>query len=139
MDYTETIGTTADPSRTWQALAAVTSYPQWTPSMSSVSGLDGRELAVGRRFRIRQPGLAPIVWRVTQVRDGEEFTWEYRTTGLHMEANHRVSANADGTTQITLTLRQSGPLTGLIRLLTGSRTVRYMALEAAGVRAAAES
>ena len=139
MEYTETIRVEADRSRAWRALAAVTTYPQWTTSMTNVSGLDGPDLAVGHRFQIRQPGLPAAVWRVSEVRDGESFAWENRTPGLHSVATHRVSANPDGSTQVTLVLRQSGALASLIALLTQAKTRRYIALEAAGVKAAAES
>jgi hypothetical protein len=139
MEYTHTILTNAEPARAWEALAAVTTYPQWTESMRDVTGLDGPDLAVGRRFRIRQPGLPTAVWRVIQVRDGETFTWENRTPGLHSVATHRVSRDAGGDTRITLVLRQTGALAGLIRLLTQARTRRYLTLEAAGVKAAAEA
>jgi len=139
MQYTQAVRTTADRSRTWRVLAAVTSYPQWTPSMTDVAGLDGDELAMGHRFRVRQPGLPVMVWRVTGLRDGEEFTWEARSPGVHTLASHRLSTNADGSTEITLRLEQTGPLAGFVRLLIGAKTRRYVALEAAGLKAAAES
>jgi hypothetical protein len=107
--------------------------------MTDVTGLDGPELAVGRRFQIRQPGFPTAVWHVSDVRDGESFQWESKVPGLLSVANHRVSANADGSTQVVLTLRQTGPLAGLIKVLTQAKTRRYIALEAAGVKAAAES
>ncbi len=139
MEYTQTVRTRADASRTWQALAAVTDYPQWTKSMTSVTGLDGSELALGRRFRINQPGFPAVVWRVCELREGESFSWEARSPGLHTVASHSIAAKSDGGTQITLVLRQTGVLSGLMGLLTGKRTRRYIALEAAGRRAAAES
>jgi hypothetical protein len=107
--------------------------------MTAVTGLDGAELALGHRFRISQPGFPAVVWRVCELREGEAFSWEARSPGLHTLASHRVTANADGSTQITLVLRQTGALSGLMRLLTEARTKRYIALEAAGLRAAAES
>ena len=139
MEYIETIRIEADRSRAWRALAAVTTYPQWTTSMTAVSGLDGPELAVGRRFQIRQPGLPTAVWSVSDVREGESFAWENRMPGLHSVATHRVGANPDGSTQVTLVLRQTGAVAGLITLLTRGKTRRYIKLEAAGVKAAAES
>ena len=67
MDYTHTVRTTADPDHTWSALASVTTYPQWTSSMTAVTPLDGEQLRAGRRFRIRQPGFPPVVWRMPMV------------------------------------------------------------------------
>lgn len=107
--------------------------------MTDVTGLNGSDLTVGRRFRIRQPGLPTVVWRVSEVREGEGFTWESRSPGVYTIAYHRVSANADGSTQITIGIDQTGALAGVVRLLTEARTRRYLTLEAAGLKAAAEA
>jgi hypothetical protein len=139
MDYEQTVRVKADASRTWLALAAVTTYPQWTTSMTSVTALDGPSLATGNRFRIVQPGMPALTWRVSEVHEGRDFRWESHAPGVHTVASHELTADADGGTQVTLRVQQSGPLAGLIGLLTGSRTRRYMALEAAGLKAAAES
>ncbi|MFC0506733.1 SRPBCC family protein [Micromonospora costi] len=139
MDYGETITTTAGADRAWAALAAVTTYPRWTASMSSVQPLDGPALAVGNRFRIRQPGLPVTVWRVCEVRDGESYAWEARAPGVHTLAYHRLTPEADGATRITIGIRQTGPLAGLVALLIAARTRRYLRMEAAGLKAAAEA
>ena len=139
MDYDRTTDATATLDRAWSALAAVTTLPQWTPSMSSVTPLDGEALREGHRFRIKQPGFPPVVWRVSEVRDGESFTWEAHSPGLHTVAYHRLSPNADGTTRITIGLHQTGALAGVMAAITGSRTRRYLDLEAAGLKAAAEA
>lgn len=80
-----------------------------------------------------------IVWTVSEVRDGEAFTWEARSPGVHTVAFHRVAANPDGTTQITIGLDQTGPLAGVARLFTQARTRRYLEMEAAGLKAASEA
>jgi hypothetical protein len=139
MRYDETITTTADLDHAWAALAAVTTYPQWTESMREVAPLDGPDLAVGHRFRIRQPGFPPVVWRVTDVAPGRSYQWEAHSPGLHTVAWHRLSSEADGRTRITLHIEQTGALAGLLAALTSVRTQRYMAMEAAGVKAAAEA
>lgn len=128
----------ADLERAWAALAAVVTWPQWTRSMNTVEPLDDAELRVGNRFRIRQPGLPALVWRITAVREGESFTWEARSPGVRSVAFHGLRENPDGTTQITIGIEQSGPLSGLIRALTGAKTGRYLEMEAAGLTAASE-
>jgi hypothetical protein len=138
MDYTETTIVNAEQPTVWAALAAVTTYPRWTTSMTAVAPLDGERLAVGHRYRVSQPGLPTAVWRVIEVCDGESFTWENRSPGLHSVASHSVSKEG-GATIVTLRLQQNGPLAGLLARLTGKKTRRFMALEAAGVKAAAES
>src|SRR5438105_1983792 len=114
MKYEQTTVTTADLARTWSALAAVSTWPQWTKSMTTVRPLDAADLRVGNRFRVKQPGLSPVVWRVSGVRDGESFVWEAHSPGVHTVAFHRLAANPDGTTQITIGIEQSGALAGLI-------------------------
>lgn len=139
MRYEQTIGTTADLARAWTALATVTTWPQWTKSMTAVQPLDGGDLRVGDRFRVRQPGLPPVVWRVATVRDGESFTWENSSLGVRTVAFHRLDVNEDGTTRITIGLEQSGPLSGVIHALLGRKTRRYLAMEAAALKAASEA
>jgi hypothetical protein len=139
MDYEQTIDTSADAAQTWTALAAVTTYPRWTASMTAVEPLDGPELRVGHRFRIRQPGLPVVVWRVSEVIEGQSFSWETRSPGVHTVAYHRVALRPTGGTRITIGIRQRGLLAGLIAALTAGKTRHYLQLEAAGLKAAAEA
>ncbi|MEU8299000.1 SRPBCC family protein [Micromonospora sp. NPDC048909] len=139
MDYAETITTSAGLDRAWAALADVTTYPRWTASMSSVEPLDGGALTVGHRFRIRQPGLPTTVWRVCDVQPGVSFAWAATAPGVRTVAQHSLHAEADGTTRISLGIRQTGTLARLIALLTAAKTRRYMRMEAAGLKAAAET
>ncbi|MGK5740019.1 SRPBCC family protein [Micromonospora sp. URMC 103] len=139
MEYGETITTTAGVDRAWAALADVTTYPRWTASMSSVQPLDDPALAVGHRFRIRQPGLPPTVWRVCELHDGHSYAWEAHAPGVHTVGYHRVTAEADGTTRISIGIRQTGVLAGVVALLIGAKTRRYVRMEAAGLKAAAEA
>jgi hypothetical protein len=138
MEYEHSVTTTADVASAWAAVAAVSTWPRWTPSMTSVRPLDGDEVREGRRFRISQPRLPDLLWRVTEVRDGESFTWEARSPGVVTVGYHRIDAAPGGGTVITIGVRQTGPLAGVVRLLTGARTKRYLGLESAGLKAAAE-
>jgi hypothetical protein len=138
MRYEQTITAAATQARAWKALAAVTTWPRWTRSIQDVRPLDGGDLARGHRFRIRQPGMPTLVWRVSAVRAGESFTWETRSLGVHTSGYHRLATNPDGTTQITIGVDQTGPLAGLLNVLMGGKTRRFLALEAAGLKAASE-
>jgi uncharacterized membrane protein len=139
MEMSTSINARADLAHAWQALTDVTSWPEWTTSMTSVERLDDGLLAVGSRARVSQPGMPSLVWEVSEVRDHEEFTWTTHSPGVRTSGRHLLHSNADGTTRITLEIRQSGPLSGLIGALTGRRTRRYLALEAAGLKAASEA
>ncbi len=134
-----TTTTTADLARTWAVLTDVTTWPRWTRSMTSVERLDEGALRVGSRAKAKQPGMPPMTWHVDELRDNEVFTWSAKTPGVHTTGVHRLTANPDGTTEITLEIEQRGPLAGVVNLLTGARTRRYLGLEAAGLKAAAES
>lgn len=114
-------------------------WPQWTKSITAVQPLGGTDLRVGSQFRIKQPGLLPMVWRISDVRDGESFTMDTRSPGVRTVAFHRLGANPDGTTQITIGIEQSGPLSGVIHAVLGGRTRRYLKMEAAGLKAASEA
>src|SRR5262249_12587397 len=96
-------------------------------------------LRVGSRARVKQPGIPPMTWQVDELRDREVFTWSAASPGGRTTGIHRLSTNPDGTTEITLEIEQHGPPAGIVNLLTGSRTRRYLGLEAAGLKAAAES
>ena len=139
MDYGETIAVAVGIDRAWAALTDVTSYPRWTTSMSSVEPLDGPEVVVGHRFRIRQPGLPVTVWRVCDVQEGESYAWEAHAPGVRTLAYHRLTSQADGTARISIGIRQTGVLAGLVGLFTAARTRRYLRLESAGLKAAAEA
>ncbi|MEU3457787.1 SRPBCC family protein [Micromonospora sp. NPDC006766] len=139
MDYEQTISTTANIDHCWTVLADVTTYPQWTASMSAVEPLDGPALRPGNRFRIRQPGLPTTVWRVSEVSAGASFAWEAHAPGVRTLAHHRVDRQPDGTTRIRIGIRQTGPLARTVALFTAAKTRRYLRLEAAGLKAAAEA
>lgn len=139
MEYEQSVRTSADPGRAWAAVADVTAYPRWTASMTNVSPLDGDALAVGHRYRISQPGLPINLWQVTDVREGESFTWTSSTPGVAMEAYHRVATLPDGGSEITAGLRLTGPLAGIVGRLTGKKIRRSVDMEAAGLARAAEA
>jgi hypothetical protein len=101
-----------------------------------VTLLDG-ELALGRRATVKQPRLPAETWTVTAVAPGRSFTWTARGAGITTEGIHEVQASGRGS-RIVLTIDQAGMLAPAARLLLGSLTRRYVELEAAGLRAAAE-
>lgn len=138
MNYEQTISSRASVAQAWTALADVTSLPRWTKSVTAVQPLDGTELSVGNRYRIRQPGMGALVWRVSELHDGESYVWESRSPGVRTVGFHRLSAEPDGGTRITIGVTHSGWLAGIVAALTGKRTQRYLALEAAGLKAASE-
>jgi hypothetical protein len=100
--------------------------------------LDGDELALGHRVRIDQPKLPTVVWTVTELTPGRSWTWENRAPGSVATAVHELR-DADGGTRADQTLRQEGVVGALVGRLVARLSRRYLAMEAAGLRRAAES
>jgi uncharacterized protein YndB with AHSA1/START domain len=130
--------TVAPPTRVWDALTDVESWPEWISSYHSVKRLDDGPLAVGSRAEVRQPGLATATYTVTALEPGREFTWESTAAGVRTTARHVVEPS-DGGTRIRLSLRQTGALAGVVGVLLGGKIRRFLQLEGRGLCDAAES
>lgn len=131
MHHTETRAVAADADRVWSLLIDVERWPTWTRSIQSLE-IDG-PVAVGAVATIKQPRLPVARWLVTEVEPGRSFTWESRAGGLHSVARHDVEPAAAGTSRLTLSIRQTGPLAGPISILLGRLTRRYVSMEAEGL------
>ncbi|MGC5629344.1 SRPBCC family protein [Georgenia sp. Z1344] len=121
----------------WEVLAIPEEWPRWTSSMRTVELLDGTFKA-GSRLRIRQPGLPPAVWTVTDHRPPAAFTMVSRAPAVVTTAEHVVHRVTRDRTRLALRLSHSGPLARAAHVLLGGRTRRLVELEAAGMRRAAE-
>jgi len=139
MRHTASLDTPADLGSAWDALIDVTSWPQWTASMTAVERLDDGPLRIGSRARVKQPGFPWLVWEVSDIQDGVEFTWFTTAAGTRTTGRHVLDRNPDGTTRITLILDQTGPLGVVFGALTAAKTRRFLALEVAGLKAASEA
>lgn len=129
---------TATASEVWNALANVTVWPEWLPTVLEVQPLAGQVLSVGAKFKIIQPKLRPTVWEVTELHPGENFAWQASSPGLMLWANHTVVELPDRRSEVLLEFRFSGILAPLIALLAGSVTNRYLAIEVASIKRRAE-
>jgi uncharacterized membrane protein len=135
---TETsIDIAAPMARVWAVLSDVSRWPEWTDSVDSVD-LDGDALRVGSAARVKQPKLPPATWRVTELMPGRSFTWVARAPGLTSAGSHELE-EFEGVTSARLSLRQSGPLAPLMRLLIGRLTERYVEMEARGLKQRSEA
>ncbi len=122
----------------WEVFTEVQRWPEWTDSVTSLVGLDGSGLAVGRRFAIKQPGMQKLIWQVTALEPGTSWTWVQRSPGVHVAANHEVVAQPGGRTLVTQQLDQAGVLGSLVGRLMATKTKRFLALEAQGLKARSE-
>jgi uncharacterized membrane protein len=139
MSETTTIDINAGLDRVWSELIDVGTWPRWSESMRSVQRLDDGPLRVGSRARVKQPRMPSMTWTVSELAERESFVWVAKTPGTRTNGSHRITANPDGTTRLELGIEHSGPMAALVGRMTAARTRRYMALEAAGLKAASEA
>lgn len=130
---------TSSPDRLWDVVSAVTKWPDHVSTFDAIDEIgDGAGRNVGRQFAVRQPGLPPARYEITEWTEGSAFTWVARSSGVKTTATHTVSPADRGCT-LTLTVDWSGPLAPLIRLLASRKTQRYIDTEAATLAKVAET
>jgi uncharacterized protein YndB with AHSA1/START domain len=130
-----TVTIDAPAERAWAVLVDVERWPMWTESMNQVA-IDG-PLEVGAVAKIRQPRLPATAWTVTEVIPGRAFTWEAKAPGALTVARHEITPTGDFTSQVHLSLDQTGPIGSLIGRLYRGLTKRYVQMEADGLAAEA--
>ncbi|BCZ20207.1 SRPBCC family protein [Mycobacterium senriense] len=128
----------APPQLVWEVFTDVEHWPEWTTSVTSLVGLDGSSLAVGRRFAIKQPGMSKLVWTVTELDPGRSWTWMQRSPGVRVTARHDVIPQPGGRTLVRQQLDQRGALGALVGRLMAKKTKRFLQLEAQGLKARSE-
>jgi uncharacterized protein YndB with AHSA1/START domain len=137
-DFEITVDIAAPPARVWAVMSDVERWHEWTTTVTSIERLDSGTLAVGARARIRQPKLPRADWTITALDEGRGFTWETRSPGVTVVANHFVEPGALGT-HATLSLRFAGLLGPLVGWMTKGLNNRYLAIEAAGLKRRSEN
>ena len=138
MTFSLTTEIEATPQQVWKVLIAVEQWPSWTATMESVNGLDGPDLAVGHRFKVKQPRFTRAIYVVTKLVPGERFVWESKVPGLRTRADHLITPSQTGT-ELVLRFEYSGLLGGVMGLLLGRMTTQYLHIEATGLAQVCES
>ena len=129
----------APPERVWDVLTDVERWPEWAETVTSVTRLDEGPLMPNSRARIEQPKLPPTEYVVTEFSPGESFTWVATSPGVRTIARHEVKSLPGGGTRVRLGVEQDGPLGKVMgRLFFNGLTDRYLAAEAAGLKARSE-
>jgi uncharacterized protein YndB with AHSA1/START domain len=128
----------ASPHRVWEVLVDVERWPEWTDSVTRVRKVDAGPLAVGSRVEVSQPRIPTGTYTVTALEPGSAFRWEQRQPGSTVQAHHVCEPLPDGTTRVELRVVMSGALGGVVGRLYRRLTERYLAMEAAGLKARAE-
>jgi hypothetical protein len=128
----------ASAAAVWAVYADVERWPEWTASMTRIEALDGPELAVGKRFAIKQPRLPRLVWKISELEPGVAWTWQQGTPGGLTLAVHEVVPLGPQRTLVRQRIDQRGPLGTLVGVLMRGLTRRYLAMEAEGLKARCE-
>ena len=134
-----TVEINAAPDRVWKVMTDVERWPEWTETVTSAARLDEGPLVAGSRARLEQPKLPPTEYVVTELLGGRSFTWVARSPGVRTTARHDLEALPDGGAQVRLAVEQDGLLDRVMgRLFFRRLTDRYLAAEAAGLKARSE-
>lgn len=137
---TETVVEIEAPAhKVWAVIADVENWPRWTPTMQEVRLRDGAALGPGAVADIRQPKLPKAVWTVTEYEEGHHFVWIGGGPGVRTEADHRVEPLGDDRCRVILSVETTGALARPFWLFLGGLTERYVATEAASLKADVES
>lgn len=122
----------------WSCMSTVDAWPDWLPTVRSVEPLQVGPLAVGARYRLRQPKLPAVVWRVSALDPGRSFAWESRTPGTVSLGEHELAARGPDSCTVVLRLTLSGPFSGLAARIGGHLIREYVELEARSLRKTVE-
>jgi uncharacterized membrane protein len=137
--YSTSIIINAGQETAWKVLSDVSRWNEWTPTVAKVDVLDAPELKLGNRYKVFQPKLQPAVWTVTVLTPPSTFTWESKTPGMHMVAEHILTSNGPSQTELTLTFTFNGWLDNLIGKMYGKMTEEYIQTEAKSLKKKVET
>lgn len=138
MEQNVSVDIAAPRERVWEVLSNVESWPEWTPTVTSVRRLDDGPLRTGSRAKISQPRLPETEYVVTELTPGRSFTWEAAGPGVLTTARHVVEPLPGGGTRVLLSVSQAGWLGSVIGSLYRGLTERYLANEANGLKVRCE-
>lgn len=124
----------ASDEQVWNVLADVARWHEWTPTITRVEPLDSEPFNTGSRFRVAQPRLRPAVWTVTESTPPKGFTWESRSAGMYMAAEHSIRPRSEHECQVMLRMTFSGLLGNVIGRLYKNLTESYLAQEVATLK-----
>ena len=139
MRFEQSIDIDAVQERVWDVLTDLEAWPQRIETVDAVELLTPAPVGQGSRVRLKQPKLPEGIWDVTAWEAPSFFEWRQKTSGVTSVAGHRVQALEEGRSRLTLTLEMRGLLVPVVGLFYKDLTNRYMTLEAAGMKRAAES
>ena len=138
MEQSVTVQIAAPPERVWEVLTDVERWSEWTETVTSVRRLDEGPLRSGSRAKVNQPKIPETEYVVTELVPERSFTWVATGPGVTTTARHDVEALSGGGSQVRLVVRQGGLLGSVMGRFYRGLTDRYLANEAAGLKARCE-
>jgi uncharacterized membrane protein len=97
----------------WAVTEDVERWPEWTPTITSVTLAGNGPFGLGSVARVKQPAQPESEWVVTEFASGQRFSWETRRTGLHMIGTHELYSDEAGTKNV-MRVEAKGPLALLL-------------------------
>ena len=138
MEQSTTVDIAAPPERVWEVLADVERWSEWSETVIWVRRLDEGPLRSGSRARINQPKIPETEYVVTELEPGQSFTWVATGPGVTTTARHTVEALPGGGSRVQLAVEQGGLVGSVMGRFYRGLTDRYLATEAAGLKARCE-
>jgi len=139
MLFEKSIDIEARQERVWEVLSDLEAWPRRIETVDEVEVLSGAPLSSGSRVRLKQPKLPEGVWDITVWDPPSYFEWRQKSGGITSVAGHQVEVLEEGRSRLTLRLDMHGLLIPVVGLFYKDLTNRYMALEAEGMKHAAEA
>jgi carbon monoxide dehydrogenase subunit G len=137
--YSTSITINASQESVWKVLSDVSRWSEWTPTVTKVEMLNTPELKLNNRYKVIQPKLQPAEWTVTVLTPPSSFTWESKSSGMHMVAEHILTAKGGDQTELTLTFAFHGWLGKLIGTIYGKMSADYIQTEAQSLKKRVEN
>lgn len=136
--FSTSLTITASQEAIWIVLSDVTHWHEWTPTVTKVEVLDTPELKLDNRYKVVQPKLQPVEWTVTELAPSK-FTWESKSPGMRLVAEHLVRSINANQSEVTLTFAFNGWLGKLIGRMYGKMTAEYLQTEAQSLKKRVET
>ena len=133
---TARIGSCAAPAAFFARWADMATWPEWNADTEWVR-LDGPFVA-GATGVLKPKGGPKTKFVVTKL-DDREFTDVSLLAGARLTFQHLVSAGADGTTSVEVTVTLAGPLARVWNLVLGKGIGRTLQRDLDSLKAAAEA
>jgi len=138
MEQSTSVDIAAPVERVWEVMTDVERWSEWSETVTLVRRLDDGPLRTGSRAKVNQPKIPEAEYVVTELEPEQGFTWVATGPGVLTTARHALEQSPGGGTRVLLSVVQSGWLGSLMGRFYRGLTDRYLATEAAGLKARCE-